>query len=80
MTFLDSELAQLHQFIDDISIPKQAILHVVDNVRLAIRKHRSQRARDSLAHSYVISLCYVLLPAQANDIAHQLTDGESEKQ
>jgi hypothetical protein len=76
-TFLDTQVAQLHQFIDDISIPKQAILHVFDDVRVAIRTVRSQRARDSLAHSYAISLCYVLLPKQAASIAKQLTEEES---
>jgi hypothetical protein len=79
ITFLDAQLAQLHDFISNRSASEQTILHVADDVEAAVFKLRTQRARDSLAHSYAISLFTVLLPDQSASIADQLTKGDGKE-
>jgi hypothetical protein len=73
-TFLQVQLARLHDFITNNSASEQAILDVAFDVQRAIVEQSDQRTRDSLTQAYAISLLFVLLPSRAKYIADLLTD------
>jgi hypothetical protein len=75
-TFLDIQLVQLHALIASNLRSEQAVLTVFADIHRAIGTNCGQRARDSLAQAYAISLCYVLLPSQASNIADQWTSND----
>jgi hypothetical protein len=77
-TFFDSQLAQLHALIADNGRSEQAIVKAFDDVRLAIGNHSCERARDSIAQAYAISLCYVLSPSNAANIADEWVQSEND--